>query len=179
MKCPVFEYFLDTNITDQYFSEEDQDIDFIDWLNDKIDEQSGFIKQEVAKNFDNFRIKSFEVSSSFIDKGHHTLIIYVKINFCNESSDDEVSLEVFNQIVEDKEIMDFIENTLIPNYIDIFNKASTVVFPVSISSNSLFANLEFKDIDFYSRIIEHNGEWIACSLKSETLTVINKLTRNF
>lgn len=122
-----FDYRMKTTISDVYMYNDDAEVAFREWLDSRIPSDITFTKDLTISP-----AISCEVGLDYLDESHD-LFISVRVTTSDDRKDDYD----YDDLLDNNVLLDEIENTVLPEYIDMFNHECGVVFPT--------ANGEFKD----------------------------------
>lgn len=137
------DYKMKTTISDVYMYNDDAEVAFKEWLDSRI---PGDIT--LTKELSVSPAVSCEVGLNYLDESHD-LFISVRVT----TSDDRKNDYDYDDLLiplDNNALLDEIENTVLPEYIDMFNQECSVVFP---TANGEFKNyITFLDDRFYTAV---------------------------
>lgn len=122
-----FDYRMRTTISDVYMYNDDAEVAFKEWLDSRIPSDITLTKDLTVSP-----AISCEVGLNYLDESHD-LFISVRVTTSDDRKDDYD----YDDLLDNNALLDEIETTVLPEYIDMFNQECSVVFPT--------ANGEFKD----------------------------------
>lgn len=156
---------IQTNISDSFFEDEDDEDKFHDFIADSITQEEYIVDDVPNEHITRliFDVYDFE--------GDHTVTGRVR---CEPALD----LNDWDNVINDDDFMEYIEDTLIPKFIEWFNTTTEPIeFPVNRHDTSnVFSMMRFDGREFYSLLYKRDdGTYMNFAVRPETF----KLEDNF
>ena len=171
-KCTNLTYVVTSNISNIYFDDEDMDNLFIEWLNIKINKKDlDSIKIVSDKKFDDLPdIEKIEVKLYELSNDHDMSLI---INIYTTEDRDIWDVEEF---IDNTSLRSFIEEDLIPRYINEFNDKCDITFP---TMDGNFNFIVFNKGDFYAYLYSDDNGFHAFSTNKTTFQLKDEFELNY
>ena len=143
-----------TNLDNAYFVEEEDD-DFISWLDDALYKEVGDLEVEMeTPDFENIsKVKA--VINQYFDVDHETNL---DIEVETDLSEDEIA--------DNDALFDFVEKKLMPEFIEQFNKKCQIIVPVT--NTDTFDDFAFDGEEFYVKCYKGSNGYKAENVKTLT-----------
>ena len=157
---------IKTNLTGVYFDDRTDDSKFVQWLDSEID-SSDFAYNSLTFDCPVEGVTSVTtVVQSFTDD--HTLDVAIQV----ESDYD------YTELWDNEELRAFVQDSVIPQFIDEFNARCSISFPMTRSGN--FDWMKFNGDEFFAKVYysETHNSYMNVSVASQTLYLINDFKLN-
>ena len=151
-----FTYLLKTNVSDAFFVERKSDVDFVDWIN-KLG-RSVFSAQYSIELTGIEGLTGMTIQAEEFTSDHELSVVVSLITDSNDPA----------EFIYNEELMRYIETDAMTAFIDLFNSASDIIFPMHEDS---FNDIEFRDDEFFARVYLSSGRSRYESLPIATVTL--------
>ena len=154
-----------TNLSKAFFEDDEDDQRFIDYINDLLNVEPYIVDVDPDIPASRFIPKiTLELYNGFNDDHNLDIGFTVEVDLTDEQ---------YDQIIADDALYSFIENEVLPAYVDWFNSQVTVNFPTTRSDD--FSWLKFNGDEFYAKVyqVDGRGGYYNVSVKENSLYLIN------